>query len=271
MNPEKFVLSLFLKLRLLLEAAANPVERIIWQKRVYVLVFGILLVLSPALKSGLPALARVDFSFIFNTPILIGLFVILALEVGLRSLNFGTERKRDFEYVTMSDRLFGVLAYLWPLSELTGLYLNHTLDIFVERYPSITAWVLRYLKWYFNTPLAKYGILSYVCFALYFYGIGRNRTFKFYTRYHYVQCILLLAVSLFQGQIFNLFKTFPPFEPFIQPLAVTLYLAVLCIFSYVVFTALLGIVSYIPLVHGAVIMHTGERGSSDMGPLGPRD
>ena len=57
MNPEKFVLSLFLKLRLLLEAAANPVERIIWQKRVYVLVFGILLVSFSCIKIALPALA----------------------------------------------------------------------------------------------------------------------------------------------------------------------------------------------------------------------
>ena len=271
MNPEKFLLSIFLKCRLLLEKIANPIERTIWKKRSYVLIIGIALVLYPVFSALFPAFSSFDTQLITQSGILIGASLVFLVEISLRALNFSKKRKRDFEYVTISDRFFGVVAYLWPLSELTGLYLNYTLDIFVERYPVITGWAMKYLKWYFNTPLAKYGIISYVFFALYFYGIGRNRTFKFYTRYHYVQCILLLAVCLFQGQLFNLFKQFPPFEPFIGPAAVSLYLSVLCIFSYVIFTAALGIVSYIPLIHGAIIMHTGKRGSSDMGPLGPND
>nr|YP_010938186.1 hypothetical protein RMF24_pgp090 [Meringosphaera mediterranea]WLD05699.1 hypothetical protein [Meringosphaera mediterranea]WLD05891.1 hypothetical protein [Meringosphaera mediterranea] len=271
MNPEKFILSIFLKFRLLLEAVANPIERTIWQKRVYVLLLGIALVSYPVLKSLFPMLSSFDTGLLTQSGVAIGVLAVFLIETILRGLNFSKKRKRDFEYVTISDRFFGVLAYLWPLSELTGLYLNNILDVFVERYPVITSWAMKYLKWYFNTPLAKYGILSYVFFALYFYGIGRNRTFKFYTRYHHVQCILLLAVCLFQGQVFNLLKQFPPFEPLIEPSAISLYFSVLCVFSYVIFTAILGVVSYIPLIHGAVIMHTGKRGSSDMGPLGPND
>ena len=126
MNPEKFLLSIFLKCRLLLEKIANPIERTIWKKRSYVLIIGIALVLYPVFSTLFPAFSSFDTQLITQSSILIGASTVFLIEIGLRALNFSKKRKRDFEYVTISDRFFGVVAYLWPLSELTGLYLNYT-------------------------------------------------------------------------------------------------------------------------------------------------
>tara|TARA_B110000093_G_scaffold75004_1_gene81568 strand:+ start:87 stop:986 length:900 start_codon:yes stop_codon:yes gene_type:complete len=284
----KGLLKLIDLFRVFIESIGNKVECFIWNKRqtlVFFGVFGMIIYPLVTMVTGsfkdvtpirifaeklmveeartdtsryLYALSK-DTSGKFYLFIIVILFILL-LEFCSRTLGYYLKQ------VTIGDRIFVTIAYLWAWTELTMTYTDYVINwlrefslINVDQFIVLTG---PYFDMYTNLPGTKLGILGLLVFFLFFYGIGRNKDiFKFFIRYHFVQAVLFSALFSVQGHLFFLLIKLDTglYTNFSNFLGTTFYLFDLVILVCCSFSAIIGIETYFPFMHDAIQYHSGRK------------
>ena len=287
------------KIRVFIEYLANWVEMGIWRTRDPLIFTLIAIVMFPLIKMGWSELNTIKFKNISSTNyenefknihnhqanelsyynqiylVILAIIVgVILFEVGLQWVNYRKRKKSKTGVVTIIERFFACLAYFWVALEMTSMYLEFAIEFFKRMLPTLStndiySAIGPFIQWYTTQlPGAKYGVIGYLLFILFFYGIGRNRNrFKFFIRYHYIQAVLLLALFGFQGHIFFFWSERNDLTQVIEFVGLTIYSIVLSTLSLTTLSAILGVETKIPFVHDSIQFHTGRKEDENKGFL----
>jgi large-conductance mechanosensitive channel len=287
------------KIRVFVEYLANWIEMGIWRTRDPLIFTLIALILLPIIKIGWNELNSIKFKNIssgnyenefknilnhqanelsyYNQIYLLIVAIVIGVvlfEMVLQYVNFRKRKKSKTGVITIVERFFACLAYFWVGLEMTSMYLELAIDFLKRVIPTastndIYSVIGPVIQWYTQEiPGAKYGIIGYMLFILFFYGIGRNRNkFKFFIRYHFIQAVLLLALFGFQGHIYFFWSERNNLTQLVEFVGITIYSIVLSTLSLTTISAILGVETKIPFVHDAIQFHTGRKEDQDKGLL----
>lgn len=270
------------------ESIGNKVEYVIWKKRQSLIFVGVCVgIIYPLIRSLLIGLESIKYETkeikaitnygtnirideitdIYSISVGVIIFLII-LEIFIRSI------KRFSGTITVGDRIFASFAYLWSWTELTLTYFDYAVKflsgiIEPAEIQKIIELFTPYFEVYTNLPGTKLGIIGYLAFFTFFYGIGRNKsTFKFFIRYHFIQSTLLAALFAFQGHLFFLFIKLDPTQTVFTDFAgTTVYSFTLLILACCFLSVILGLETYLPFMHDAIQYHTGRKEDEGKDPF----
>lgn len=184
-----------------------------------------------------------------------------------------TKEQRRYS-VTLLDRLFATIPYLWLTVEMSISYFDYCLEFCLDLLPidkiiGPFQIITSILEGYQKIPGVSSGVTGYALFFLFFYGIGRNKTsWKFFIRYHFIQAILFAALFGFQGHLFFLWANHNPLEELVNFIGVSLYSFILLVASISLISVWIGKETSFPFLHGAIQYHTGRKEDEGKGLLG---
>jgi hypothetical protein len=252
--------------RKVFEGVGTNLEKKIWMNRkVFIFLAVSMVILYPSSTIILPVLNRLD-----NIVILKGIMVLLFYGVIERLIFY----RRDKNFVALGARLFASFGYFWIMIEMTINYSNCLLT-FLSRFwdkaqsIQIIETLEPFLRMYTTLPGTKYGLIAYITFFTFYYGIGRNKsTFRFFIRYHYIQSLLLGALIGFQAHIFRLVMKLNPGALVLGNfVGTTFYSFAFLAILWCLITVIAGKETYLPLMHNSIQYHTGRKEDEGKKPL----
>lgn len=270
MNIFKLLYRVSVMVRVLIERLAKLTEIGVWRSRdifVSILLLGIF---TPICLSGFDQLLKLYYTrdsvsniFGLKSGILLLLVIsflvgCLVCEAGIRYLNYRSKKNNKRGVATPFDRLLSTLPYIWVWFETTRMYQLQLVQHFRYK-PEIIAKFYPLIATYDNFPGHKFGLISFTLFALFFYGIGRNKSrFRHIVRYHSIQALLVEALFYFQYHLYSLWTERRVSDDFLsEQVALMFYFFILFALIMFVLSAIFGRLTRFPFLHDAVLYHTG--------------
>lgn len=175
------------------------------------------------------------------------------------------DRLQRLKIITPSERLFSLLPYFWIWTEITPTYFDYLIDflegsVSPEQKITIVEACARIFAVTTHLPGHEFGLPGYGIYWLFYFGIGRNKEkFSFFTRYHFINCILTTGIWGFVSHLFFLWLDLSPSAAMQNFIGFTIYGCFIGVMLTGIITTILGRETEIPFIHQAIFYHTGRR------------
>lgn len=189
-----------------------------------------------------------------------GLLTILGFEIFTRILNHQRAKADKPKILLPSQRLIAVLAYAQTWVEMARVYQNEIVSYFANE-PELIRSLIPVFSVYASVPRFLFAQLLYIYFAIFFFGIVRNRkVFDRNARYHTMQALLIQAIHWFCYHLYTIFRRKRlPSDTLAIDIAANIFVVESSLILVSAIFALFAVESKYPFFHEALVYHVGEK------------
>lgn len=180
-----------------------------------------------------------------------------------------SNKKRNVKEIKLTERLFVLLPYIWFGLDISFSMIDYCLQFYAQFtseldaknfFIDILAPIYRICK---QLPGYDQGLLNVLSFSFCFQFVGRslngkNKRFKSFVRYHYINSILIINVHGLFHHLFTLWLKYSNDQEVNDFFGITIYSFFILSFLVNAILALLGTNSKFPFFHEAVLWHSGS-------------
>jgi hypothetical protein len=168
--------------------------------------------------------------------------------------------------ILLNERLFVLMPYFWLLLELTVMMADDSVT-FVEAYfpPNFgiffkEEFLVPTIELYQTLPGLKFGILANFLFYIRYFYVGRSKEkFTYFSRYYYIQSILIQGLLNFVLHCYFLTFKYGMMVEYRQLLGLLIYSSFLAFIISLIIYISLGKESKYYFIHDALLYHIGRR------------